>query len=59
MKKSYGYTPRRRVASSYPQTRESSKQAHASDDSIQLVRELKKATNKQIPLEIHDEIITQ
>jgi len=59
MKKSYGYTPRRRVENSYPQTRESSNQAPASNDYIQTVRGLNKATNKQIPLEIHDEIITQ
>ena len=59
MKKSYGYTPRRRVVNSYPQTRESSNQAPASNDYIQPVRELNKATNQQIPLEIHDEIITQ
>ena len=59
MKKSYGYTPRRGIANSDPQTRESSTHAPASNDYIQPVGELNKATNKQIPLEIHDEIITQ
>jgi hypothetical protein len=59
MKKSYGYTPRRRIANSFPQMRDSSTPAPASNDNIQHVGELNKATNKPIPLEIHHEIITQ